>query len=185
MCFFLFLREIIVVLSFWLGEINKGMGKYIDARSVFPSKSNGEGDFQPELLPQSPGDIIKLAASKAKELPVLFYGRSSIYENFKAWPNDKLLIPVAVTLSLNTQKFFEELKVATSGFYFLEADDEKDLGLTRGIDYRNSQSKGICLMLASTFSNRSEYLQARGRVKRGNDEGQVWELQEQMWRQGT
>lgn len=39
---------------------------------------------------------------------------------------------------MNSKKFFEELLVATSGFYFLEADNQRDLGFTRGVDYRNS-----------------------------------------------
>ena len=116
---------------------------------------------------------------------MLFYGASSVYSGFKDWPKDQSLTPVALSIKLDVKKFFADLLVATSGFYFLEADDEKDLGLTRGTDYRNSQPKGICLILACTFKTKSEYLQALGRVKRSTDEGQVWELQTQMWQEGS
>ena len=71
--------------------------------------------------------------------------------------------------------------LAKSGFYFLEADEKKDLSLTRGVDYRNEHPKGICLVLAATFATKSEYLQARGRVGRSTDAGLVYQLQEQMW----
>ena len=33
--------------------------------------------------------------------------------------------------------------IAEKGFYFLEAKDDKDLSFTRGMDFRNSSSKGI------------------------------------------
>ena len=89
-----------------------------------------------------------------------------------------------MSLSLNSELFFDTLITATSGFYFLDADGEKDMGLMCGIDYRNSQPKGICLILACTFKKKSEYLQALGRVKRGTDDGQIWELQEPMWHDG-
>ena len=98
---------------------------------------------------------MKKAVEKSKEQTLLFYGKSSVYEACTAFPEDHLLTPVAIMLSLDAQKFFDELQEATSGFYFLEADDERDLGLTRGIDYRNAQPKGICLMLACTFANKS------------------------------
>ena len=76
-----------------------------------------------------------------------------------------------MALSLDPQKFFDDLQVAKSGFYFLEADDEKDLNLTRGIDYRCSAPQGICLMLAAPFATKSQYLQALGRCCRGSDDG--------------
>ena len=72
---------------------------------------------------------------------------------------------------MDAQKFFDELLVATTGFFFLEADGQRDLGLTRGVDYRNSQPRGICLVLTCPFATKSEYLQALGRVRRGHDEG--------------
>lgn len=59
---------------------------------------------------------------------------------------------------MNHAEFLKELKIATSGFYFLEADEERDLEHTRGVDYRNDQPKGICLILASTFKTKSEYI---------------------------
>ena len=122
----------------------------------------------------------------AKKQPVLFYGKSSVYSGCKGWPKDNhSFTPVALSIRLDAKKFFASLLVARAGFYFLEADKEKDLSYTRGTDYRNSQPKGICLILACTFSTKSEYLQAKGRVKRGRDDGQVWELQEQMWQEGT
>ena len=153
-------------------------------KDVFPLKRNEDAD-EPELLPESAEEIVKLAVEKAKVQPVLFYGKSTVYSRLKDWPKDQLLTPVAVRLSLDPQKFFDDLQVAKSGFFYLEADDERDLGLTRGVDYRNSTAKGICLILACTFKTKSEYLQAKGRVCRGADAGQIWELQQQMFEEGT
>ena len=106
-----------------------------------------------------------------------------MYSSLEGWPDKQggLLVPVAVSLSLNATKFFEQLRLATSGLYFLESDNQKDLELTRGVDYRNSQPKGICLMLTTPFTTESEYLQALGRVRRHADEGQVWTLPDKMW----
>ena len=39
-------------------------------------------------------------------------------------------------------------------------------------------------MLACTFENESDYLQAKGRVRRHTDEGVVLELQEDMYKDG-
>ena len=120
---------------------------------------------------------MNLAAKKVKEQPVIFYGKTSVYKTCKAWPKEKSIIQVAEKLKSDPQKFFEELQEAKSGFYFLEADDERDLSYTRGVDYHNSQPKGICLMLACTFANKSQYLQALGRVKRCTDQGVIYALQ--------
>ena len=158
-------------------------GKYIDASCVFPSRQTEESN-EPELLPEEPEAIVKLAVQKSQEQPVLFYGKSSIYATCKAWPTDHLVQPVALKLSLNSKRFFEELKESNDGLYFLEADNQKDLHLTRGIDYRSTHPKGICLMLACTFATKSEYIQALGRVRRSTDAGEIWELQEQMWADG-
>ena len=155
-------------------------GMYVDVIGVFPAQRGEQAD-QPELLPEGPEDILNLAVRMAKEKPVIFWGKSSVYAGYSAWPKDQFITPVAVSLSINAEKFFDDLLEAKSGFYFLEADGERDLCLTRGVDYRNSQPRGISLVLASTFTSKSEYIQALGRVRRGADEGQVWELQEQMW----
>ena len=113
---------------------------------------------------------------------MLFYGKSSEYKACSSWP-EKSLIQVAKKLSDDPQKFFDELREAKSGLYFLEADEERDLDYTRGVDYRNGTVKGICLILAATFANKSQYLQALGRVKRCTDQGVIFALQEQMWDQ--
>lgn len=83
---------------------------------------------------------------------------------------------MAQKISQDADKFFDELLVAGSGFYHLEADDMEDLSLTRGIDYRSSTTKGICLVLGCTFPRKSDYLQGLGRVKRHTDEGCIYEL---------
>ena len=152
---------------------------YIDARCVFPPQ--GSADQEPEPLPLAPEDILKLAVKKAKEQPVLFYGKSSVYESLDAWP--EAVYSVADNIKSYGPVFFESLMHATSGFYSLEADKEEDLALTRGVDYRNVQPKGICLILACPFANKSQYLQAPGRVKRNTDQGVIYALQESMWEQ--
>ena len=38
-------------------------------------------------------------------------------------------------------------------------------------------------MLASTFANKAQYIQALGRVRRSTDQGAIYELQQQMWEQ--
>ena len=136
------------------------------------------------VLPENPQEILKLALQKAKEQPVLFWGSGSQYSELEGWPGeeDQLFVPVALSISLNASKFFEKLQMATSGLYFLESDNMRDLDLTRGVDYRNAQPKGICLILASPFTTKSEYLQALGRVRRHADEGQVFTLPDKMWK---
>ena len=121
----------------------------------------------------------------SKEQPVIFYGESTVYAVCSAWPKGPQLIKVSERLRLGAKEFFAEMLEATSGFYFLEAEEEKDLGLMRGVDYRNGKPKGICLVLACTFATKSEYLQALGRVRRSTDQGCVCELQQQMWEQNN
>ena len=84
-------------------------GRYIDVRSIFPTKIDQE---EAEPLPEEPADIVKLAVKKAKEQPVLFWGESSVYASCNAWPKDQQLVPVAVKLSLGAKKFFDELMEA-------------------------------------------------------------------------
>ena len=155
--------------------------RYLDARSIFPAGRSFAADFEPELLPLDPAAIVKFADRKAKEQPVIFWGQSSVYADLPAFPKTQFLTPVAVNIRLNAHKFFEDLNSATKGFYFLEADDERDLEFLRGVNYRSRHPKGLCLMLAHPFSTKSDYLQAIGRVKRGTDDGQIWVLQCMMW----
>ena len=61
------------------------------------------------------------------------------------------MILVAEELKKNAKEFLSSLMKAEKGFYFLEAKNNKDLSLTRGMDYRNNSSKGICLVLAEPF----------------------------------
>ena len=124
---------------------------------------------------------MNLAAKKVKEQPVLFWGKRSVYEKCAAWP--EATTTVAMSIRMPGSNFFEKLMHATSGFYVLNADKEEDLALTRGVDYRNVQPKGICLILACPFANKSQYLQALGRVKRNTDQGVIYALQEPMWEQ--
>ena len=90
---------------------------------------------------------------------------------------------MAEELKKDPKAFFDSLKIAEKGFYFLEAKDNKDLDLTRGLDFRNSSSKGICLVLAEPFSTESAYIQAAGRCRRENDGGNLMTLQRKMWDQ--
>ena len=109
-------------------------------------------------MPLDPAAIVKLAERKAKEQPVIFWGQSSVYADLPAWPKTQFLTPVAVSIGLNAHKFFEDLNSATKGFYFLEADEERDLEYLRGVNYRSRHPKGLCLMLAQSFSTKSDYL---------------------------
>ena len=70
-------------------------GRYIDASGVFPSRQSEDAN-QPELLPEEPEAIVALAVQKAQEQPVLFYGRSSLYEACPSWPAGGLVHPVAL-----------------------------------------------------------------------------------------
>ena len=71
--------------------------------------------------------------------------------------------------------------MAASGFYFIEADASKNLQILRGTDFRNNQSKGLCLVLACIFPTLADYVQGKGRVRRSTDEGVVYELQTKMY----
>jgi hypothetical protein len=77
-------------------------GKYLDVKAVFPLRRNEDGD-EPELLPESADEIVKLAVEKAKVQPVLFYGKSTVYSRLKDWPKDQRLTPVALSLSINAK----------------------------------------------------------------------------------
>jgi len=81
-----------------------------------------------------------------------------LYSDLPAWPKTQFLTPIAVNIRLNAHKFFEELNSATKGFYFLEADEERDMEFLRGVNYRSRHPKGLCLMLAQPFSTKSDYL---------------------------
>ena len=48
-------------------------GKYLDVQSVFPARRSEQAEG-PELLPENPGEILKLAVTRSKKQPVLFYG---------------------------------------------------------------------------------------------------------------
>ena len=128
-----------------------------------------------------PEEILKKAIKLSKEQPVLFWGKSTIYDGFSAWPKLRDLQLVSLSIRLNAKKFFEDLQAATSGFYFLEAYENQDAEYLRGVNYRSKQYKGICLILAQTFMSKSDYLQALGRVKRGSDEGDVYVLPKPMY----
>ena len=69
-----------------------------------------------------------------------------------------MLTPVAVSIRLNAKKFFEDLLTADRGFFFIEADDDRDLNLMRGTNFRSRHPKGLCLMLASAFATKSDFL---------------------------
>lgn len=102
-------------------------GGYLDARNVFPNQRGSVPSSEPELLPEDPAKIVEKAVSIAKEQPVLFWGRSSVYGDCPDWPKDQLLTPVALSIRIDAPKFFDELLVATKGFFFIEADGDKDL----------------------------------------------------------
>ena len=89
---------------------------------------------------------------------------------------------MAKSIKQDTDGFFESLMAASSGFYFIDADDPTESLNLRGTDFRSGHPKGICLVLACTFDTESDYLQAKGRVGRSDDEGVVFELQEDMYK---
>ena len=60
-------------------------GKYIETQTVFPSHRS---DSHPELLPEDPKEIVELAVKKARQQPVLFWGKSSVYASCPGWPAD-------------------------------------------------------------------------------------------------
>ena len=115
---------------------------------------------------------------KKTEQPVLFYAKLSIYSKCKAWPDEEDIIQVAAMIEQDSTKFLADLKGASSGLYFIDADDPNSHQLLRGTDFRSSYPKGIALMLACTFPSHSDYMQGKARVKRSTDEGTVYELQQ-------
>ena len=66
----------------YLCTVKVRKGKYLDASCVFPVGGQ-RGDKEPKLLPEGPEDILKLAIQMAMEQPVLFWGKSSVYEDLK------------------------------------------------------------------------------------------------------
>ena len=119
---------------------------------------------------------MKTVVEKSKNQVVLFWGNSDKFNTHHGWPSKADLVCVADELKKNAKEFLKSLMLAEKGFYFLEAKDDKDLSLTRGMDFRNSSSKGICLVLTEPFSTESDYIQAAGRCRRGNDEGNLMTL---------
>ena len=90
---------------------------------------------------------------------------------------------MACSIQDGIDHFLNELKRSENGFYFLEADQDRDLKYLRGFDYRNGTCKGLCLVLAAQFQDQVTYLQAKGRISRGSDEGTVFTLPMKMWKE--
>jgi len=65
---------------------------------------------------------------------------------------------VGLSIRLDAAKFFAELLTATSGFYFLEADDNRDATYLRAYDYRSSTNVGIHLFLAAQVKDQTTFL---------------------------
>lgn len=84
------------------------------------------------------------------------------------------MIHVAQKIKDDAKGFLQELKDSRKGFYFLNS--VTDVEFLRAWDFRNGTVKGLTLMLASPFENKSTYVQAKGRVLRGNDEGCIYTL---------
>ena len=158
-------------------------GIYFDARRVFPIERMQGKKKVPEVLPADPEALVKFAVAKSLNQPVLFWGGSSQYSGCSAWPAGKELVSVADGLKENAESFLAKLQEADHGFYFLEADNDRDLEYMRGWDFRNGTSNGLYLMLASVFETEATYDQACGRVLRGQDEGSIYTLPRKMWKQ--
>lgn len=75
----------------------------------------------------------------------------------------------------------EKLAEAEAGFYFVDSDEAENQQLMRGFDFRNKKVRGICLILASTFQTKTQFMQACGRVRRASDEGSIFTLQKRMY----
>ena len=88
---------------------------------------------------------------------------------------------VSEAIQNDAELFLNNLLTATNGFYFLEAKDEKDLQYLCGWNYRNNTIKGLTLVLAAVFKTQADYIQAKGRVQRGGDEGRVHALPRRMF----
>ena len=89
---------------------------------VFPIARGKAKENEPMLLPMNPKKIVELAMQKSKEQPVLFYGKLSVFAGLDGWPKEEDIIHVATTMRQDTTAFFENLKVATQGFYLINAD---------------------------------------------------------------
>ena len=87
---------------------------------------------------------------------------------------------MAKKIKEDAKAFLTGLQEAREGLFFLNS--ETDSEYIRAWDFRNRTSKGMMLMLASLFESKSSYIQAKGRVMRGNDEGCIYTLPRQMWR---
>ena len=139
-------------------KIRGRLHQYVDARCLFPTGRSVTSEDELELLPENPEAIVKLAVEQAKEQPLIFWGESSVYAAAGAWPKDQSLTPIALSIRLNPQKFFDDLLNASNGFYFAEADDNRDLPIMRGTNFRSLHQKGICLFLACKFASKSDFL---------------------------
>ena len=166
-------------LSFTNAKGRKGI--YVDVNNIFPVDRRGVNKVVPYPLPQDNETLVRRVAELAEDYVVLFWGKSSVYSQCSDWPCADKLILVADRIRGNAEAFLAELLVADHGFYFLEADNNRDLEYMRGWDFRNNTPKGITLVLAATFENESAYIQAKGRVLRGSDEGAVYTLPRKMW----
>ena len=111
---------------------------------------------------------------------MLFYGRLSEFNNCKLWP-EKTLISVVNRIQENAVHFLEELRTARSGFYYINAEEEKERDLLESWDYRNSTARGLTLFLAASFKSEQAFIQAAGRIRRNGDEGQLHVLLKRMW----
>ena len=114
------------------------------------------------------------ALQKAKTQAVLFWGSLKEYSPFAKWPKNDNIVFVSKRLKEDAKGFLSALKESKEGFYFLNS--ETDLEFLRAWDFRNGTEKGLTLMLASIFEDKSTYIQAKGRVLRGNDEGSIYTL---------
>ena len=146
-------------------------GVYIDASKVFPTSRQDEEKNIPKILPPNPEERVKFAAKLSKKSPVLYWGKSSEYSKYAGWPKEADMVIVAAELRNNPSEFLAGLRVAKSGFFFFEADNNRDLQYLRAWDYRSSTSQGLSLFLAAPFDTKSTFLQAQGRICRGSDEG--------------
>ena len=127
-----------------------------------------------------PEELIKFAIELSKSRPVLFWGSSTQYSKCPSWNGVDLCV-VAEKLNEDSAKFLRELETAENGFYFFEADGERDLEYMRAWDFRNKTQNGLTLLLATPFKSEVHYVQAKGRVGREKDEGAVYALPRQMW----
>ena len=90
-----------------------------------------------------------MAVEQSKRGPVLFWGSSNVYSSLSHWPETSAITMVGLCIRTNAAKFFTELLTATSGFYFLEAEGDRDRMYLWAYDYRSSSSFGIHLFLAA------------------------------------